>query len=256
MLINIFKAERDALCFLGLMSQMYAKFDAQIIGPDQQPTHTNGLNILALIIDNATGEVLGMQKNAIHHFNNPLLHAEQLTLKEAIERKNILSPRDPATTSLYYRNHLFNDTQSYDALNTGSTIYTTLEPCPFCTGALLVSRMKRIVFITPDRTYGNSFYNLWSTYYKKYDIHYESLSIDNGNTPLIIQTQQFFSNLMNKIKGMTNIPATLFFDSLSADLQIIFEYFKTVSIKDLKSPGISIEQNTTLLKELQSKIYA
>ena len=61
---------------------------------------------------------------------------------------------------------------------------------------------------------------------------------------------------MNKIKGMNNIPGALFFDSLSADLQIIFEYFKTVSIKDLKSPGISIEQNTTLLKELQSKIYA
>src|SRR5687767_2891064 len=101
---NIFKAEKDSLCFLGLMSNMFARFDAQIPGPTKEPTHTNGLNIHALIIDNVSGQVLGMQQNTIHKFNNPLLHAEQLTLQEAIATKNKISPRDPATTSVedYY----------------------------------------------------------------------------------------------------------------------------------------------------------
>ena len=66
MAANAFKAEKDALCFLGLLSNMYKRFDNQVIAPDKIQTHTHGLNIQALIIDNATGNVLGLQQNAIH----------------------------------------------------------------------------------------------------------------------------------------------------------------------------------------------
>ncbi len=36
----------------------------------------------------------------------------------------------------------------------GCSIYVTLEPCPMCTGALLETRMKRLVFGTPDERFG------------------------------------------------------------------------------------------------------
>src|SRR5262245_56505922 len=255
MATNIFKAEKDALCFLGLMSHMYLKFDTQIKGPTGDPTHTNGLNIHALVVDNTTGMVLGMQKNSIHQYNNPLLHAEQLTLGEAIATKNKISPRDPSTTSVedYYRNLLFNDPQSFDALNNGCTIYTTLEPCPFCTSALLVSRMKRVVFITPDATYGNSFYNSWVTYYKKYDVHYEQMEIASINNPIITKSRKFLSDLLQQIKSMT-VPGTLFFDTLQSDLKAIYDFFVTIKDSDLSSSGSELVRNTILLKDLQSRL--
>ena len=256
MSINIFKQEKDALSFLGLMTRMYKFFDTQVTGPGGEPTHTNGLNIHALIIDNATGLVLGMQQNAIHAFNNPLLHAEQLTLQEAVAAKNKLSPRDPATTTVedYYRNLLFNDPQSYDALQAGATIYTTLEPCPYCTSALLVSRMKRIVFITPDSTYGNSFYSLWSTYYKKYDIHYEGLDLSAAAAPLTTQAKTSFSGLQAKISKMTTTPGTLYFDTLKDDLKPISDYFLSLTPSVLQSQGTALKLNTTLLEALQSRL--
>src|SRR4051812_16009511 len=98
--INIYKSEKDALCFLGLMSNMFKFFDDQFISNEGEKTHSKGLNIHALLVDNSTGDILGMQHNSIHSFNSPLLHAEQLALKEAIERKNVLNPRDSTTTSV------------------------------------------------------------------------------------------------------------------------------------------------------------
>ena len=36
----------------------------------------------------------------------------------------------------------------------GATIYSTLEPCPMCAGAIFLSRMERLVFGAEDRRYG------------------------------------------------------------------------------------------------------
>jgi tRNA(Arg) A34 adenosine deaminase TadA len=254
---NFFKSEKDALAFLGLMSHMFINFDEQFKAPDGERTHTNGLNIHALIVDNVSGNVLGMQKNIIHQSNNPLLHAEQLTLKEAIEAKNILNPRDPLSTSVesYYRNFLFNDPLSYDALKVGATIYTTLEPCPFCTSALLVSRVKRIVFITPDPVYGNSFYNLWTTYYKKYDVHYEQMKIEFiGESDIVTKSINFLKLILEKTTSQ-NIPGTLYFDVLKNDLQSISDFFQTLTKDQLCTVGEDLEINALFLSTLQNKIH-
>lgn len=36
----------------------------------------------------------------------------------------------------------------------GATLYVTLEPCPMCAGAILNSRISRIVFGSPDSRFG------------------------------------------------------------------------------------------------------
>lgn len=42
-------------------------------------------------------------------------------------------------------------------LTVGATIFTTLELCLFCTSALLVTRMKRIIYIITDPDFGGAF---------------------------------------------------------------------------------------------------
>ena len=37
---------------------------------------------------------------------------------------------------------------------TGCTLYVTLEPCPMCAGALVMSRMRRLVYGLPDSKAG------------------------------------------------------------------------------------------------------
>ena len=54
--LALFRAERDALAFLGLLSSLYLRFDPPISrgdGGTAQPTHFQGLNIHALIVENA-----------------------------------------------------------------------------------------------------------------------------------------------------------------------------------------------------------
>lgn len=37
---------------------------------------------------------------------------------------------------------------------TGTTLYTTVEPCVMCAGALVNARVKRVVYGTPDERFG------------------------------------------------------------------------------------------------------
>jgi hypothetical protein len=105
--LALFRAERDALAFLGLLSSLYLRFDPPISrgdGGTAQPTHFQGLNIHALIVENADGEVLALEHNQIHAHQSPVEHAEQRALRMAIARIGAKRPRAPATTvEDYYR---------------------------------------------------------------------------------------------------------------------------------------------------------
>ncbi len=37
---------------------------------------------------------------------------------------------------------------------TGATLYVTKEPCPMCSGATLMARLKRVVYAVPDAKMG------------------------------------------------------------------------------------------------------
>jgi tRNA(adenine34) deaminase len=70
-------------------------------------------------------EVLAAAHNEREAAKDPTAHAELLALRRAAAR-----------------------TKSWRL--TGCTLYTTLEPCPMCAGALHAARISRLVYAAPD----------------------------------------------------------------------------------------------------------
>ena len=83
-------------------------------------------------------EVLSMAHNQREKSNDPTAHAEILAIREAARRQ--------ANWRL-----------------TGTTLYTTLEPCPMCAEAILQARVSRVVFGAYDSKSGalGSVFNLF-----------------------------------------------------------------------------------------------
>ena len=79
----------------------------------------------AIVVDPATGEVLGRGANAPIGRSDPTAHAEILALREAAERLG------------NYR-------------LTGLELFVTLEPCAMCAGAISHARIGRVVFGAED----------------------------------------------------------------------------------------------------------
>ena len=75
------------------------------------------------------GQVLGEGFNSPISLNDPTAHAEIIAIREAAHRKS--NYRLP-----------------------GSTLYVTLEPCPMCAGAIVYSRVQRLVFGAFDEKSG------------------------------------------------------------------------------------------------------
>lgn len=70
-------------------------------------------------------EVVGRGHNLREHLNDPTAHAERLALTEA------------GQTLRSWRLE-------------GCTLYVTLEPCPMCAGAIIQSRISRLVYGAAD----------------------------------------------------------------------------------------------------------
>lgn len=75
------------------------------------------------------GAIIGRGRNSPLARNDPTAHAEILALREA------------AAAARNYRLE-------------GATIYTTLEPCVMCAGALVAARLARLVFGARDLRFG------------------------------------------------------------------------------------------------------
>lgn len=76
----------------------------------------------------AAGEVIGAAHNQ-EGSNDPTAHAEMLALTQAASRLG-------------------------DWRLDGATVYVTKEPCPMCSGAMVMSRVKRVCFAVPDPKMG------------------------------------------------------------------------------------------------------
>lgn len=71
------------------------------------------------------GRIIGRGHNLRETKLDPTAHAEMIALREASETL-----------------------QAWRILN--STLYVTLEPCPMCAGAIIQSRVDRVVYGAPD----------------------------------------------------------------------------------------------------------
>ena len=71
------------------------------------------------------GEVIGSSHNTVEGAHDPTAHAEMLAITQAAAKLG-------------------------DWRLAGATVYVTKEPCPMCSGAMLMSRVKRVCCAVPD----------------------------------------------------------------------------------------------------------
>lgn len=89
----------------------------------------------AVVVDN--GRIIGRGHNLRETLSDPTAHAEMLALTAAAEARG-------------------------EWRLEGCSLYVTLEPCPMCAGAIVNSRIKRVVFGASDPKAGacGTLYNL------------------------------------------------------------------------------------------------
>ncbi|WP_390235348.1 tRNA adenosine(34) deaminase TadA [Vibrio sp. F74] len=82
-----------------------------------------------------------------------------------------------------------------------TTLYVTLEPCPMCAGALLHSRVKRVVYGAPDLKSGaaGSVLNLFDT---QAAYHYADVEAGLLEDECRIQLQSFFKRRRKEKKEL------------------------------------------------------
>ena len=83
----------------------------------------NDIPVAAIVFKNNT--IISKAHNCTYKYNDVSLHAEMLAIKKAC--KKIRTPRLD-----------------------GFSIFTTLEPCTMCAGAIILAHIENIVILTPD----------------------------------------------------------------------------------------------------------
>jgi len=83
----------------------------------------------AVLVDNESGILICKNHNRIEQLQDATAHAEILVLQEAAKKLK--------------RRRL-----------TNCTLYVTLEPCAMCAGALVLSRVERLVYGAADSKFG------------------------------------------------------------------------------------------------------
>ena len=110
------------------MDEMDEKFMQMAIESANNALNIDEVPIGALLVDN-TGKLIAKSFNQTIAKNDPTAHAEVLVLRKAGKELG---------------NYRLTDT----------TLYTTIEPCVMCAGALVNARIKRIVFGASDKRFG------------------------------------------------------------------------------------------------------
>jgi tRNA(adenine34) deaminase len=100
----------------------------QAISLAQEVKSSGDVPVGALIVNEA-GEVLSSGKNEREKYNDPTAHAEIVAIRKASEKLGRWRLDD-------------------------LTLVVTLEPCVMCAGAILQSRLKRLVFGAFDQKAG------------------------------------------------------------------------------------------------------
>ncbi len=84
----------------------------------------------AIVVKKSTGEIVGRGFNRREYGKSPLTHAEMIAIDEASRRLGGWRLID-------------------------CELFVTLEPCPMCAGAIINSRIERVIFGTADSKAGS-----------------------------------------------------------------------------------------------------
>jgi len=106
-----------------MVSEDDVRFMREAIEEARKAASLREVPIGAVIVRN--GEIIGRGHNLRETMRDPTAHAEILAIRQASERLNAWRLLD-------------------------CTLYVTLEPCPMCAGAILQSRIARVIYGTDD----------------------------------------------------------------------------------------------------------
>ncbi len=123
------------------------------------------------------GEIIASGRNMREKKNNALHHAEIIAIDRACKKTGAWRLTD-------------------------CTLYVTMEPCPMCAGAIVNSRIKRVVFGCYDKKAGalGSVFNL-----RNYPLNHK-YEVEGGvlEKECALILSDFFSELRKKKKGTNN----------------------------------------------------
>lgn len=130
----------------------------------------------ACLVD-AAGKLLAAASNRTITDKDPTAHAEILVLREAAQKIS------------NYR-------------LTGSTLYTTIEPCVMCAGAIVNARVKRILFGAHDKRYGavESVFHLCDSYLLNHRLEIVSGVLEEECSRMM---KEFFLNKRQAVQNET-----------------------------------------------------
>ncbi len=89
----------------------------------------NEVPVGCIIVDE-NKEIIARGHNKVESNKNPLYHAEMIAINKAVKKKQ--------------------DWRLIDC-----SLYTTSEPCTMCTGAIIQSRIKNIIYASKNPKFGN-----------------------------------------------------------------------------------------------------
>ncbi|MFN3976518.1 MAG: nucleoside deaminase [Aquificaceae bacterium] len=114
------------------------------------------------------GQVVAKAHNRVQELRDPTAHAEMLAIREA--------------TKLLQSKYLY-----------GCEVYVSLEPCPMCAYAMVLSRIERVIFLAQDEKYGAvmSRFNLLEEEGFNHSVRWEYLPVEEASLLL----KEFFKSL-------------------------------------------------------------
>lgn len=132
----------------------------------QQAKNAGEIPVGAVVVKNH--KIIGKGFNLVETLHDPTAHAEMMAISAACATEN-------------------------NKYLTDATIYVTLEPCPMCAGAIVWSKMKRIVFAAIDENSGacGSLFNVTSNKNLNHQVEMIQGVMEEESKQLL---QQFFQN--------------------------------------------------------------
>ena len=118
------------------------------------------------------GEVVAAASNRVERGSSALLHAEMVALAQAVRRAG---------------------GWRLDEI----TLYVTLEPCPMCAGAILLSRVRRVVYGADDPRKG-AFRSTYDVLGSRFGNHHPLVEAGLGAPASAELLRRFFVQLRDK----------------------------------------------------------